>query len=91
MFRAVPAIRQADVNYIFAQWYIQDKKPTLPPSIANLTLEDSQKLNVDTLKKLKARDKKIADLTAANEKLTVQHSDAGSSSSAAQVAAIEVC
>ena len=69
---------------------IQDKKLALPPSIANLSLEDSQKLNLDTLKKLKARDKKIAELTAANEKLTVQHSDTGSSSSAAQIAAIEV-
>ena len=69
----------------------QERKHALPPSIANLTLEDSQKLNVDTLKKLKARDKKIAELTAANEKLTaVQHSTTESSGSAAQNAVTEV-
>ena len=63
----------------------------LPPSIANLSLEDSQKLNVDTLKKLKARDKKIAELTAINEKLTaVQQPGTDSSSSAEQSAAFEV-
>lgn len=70
---------------------MQEKKHVLPPSIANLTLEDSQKLNVDTLKKLKARDKKIAELIAINEKLTAaQHSTAVSSSSAAQNAVTEV-
>ena len=70
---------------------MQEKKGALPPSIANLSLEDSQKLNVDTLKKLKARDKKIAELTAINEKLTaVQQPDAESSSSAEQSAALEV-
>ena len=70
---------------------MQEKKHALPPSIANLSLEDSQKLNVDTLKKLKARDKKIADLTAINEKLTaVQRSGPEPSSSAAQNAVTEV-
>lgn len=70
---------------------LQDKKQALPPSIANLSLEESQKLNFDTLKKLKSRDKKIAELTAANEKLTAaQHSEGESSSTAVHQASIEV-
>jgi len=70
---------------------LQEKKQALPPSIANLSLEESQKLCLDTLKKLKARDKKIAELAAANENLTAaQPSDGESSSTAAQQAALEV-
>lgn len=43
------------------------KKPPvkLPPSIQNATLEELQRLTVDTLKKLKARDKRISELEAA--------------------------
>lgn len=70
---------------------LQEKKQTLPPSIANLSLEESQKLNLDTLKKLKARDKKIVELTAANEKLTaVQQTEGGSGSTHDLQAALEV-
>ena len=70
---------------------LQDKKQVLPPSIANLSLEESQKLNFDTLKKLKSRDKKIAELTAAIEKLAAaQHLDGESSSTAMHQASIEV-
>lgn len=47
-------------------------KSQLPPSIASASLEDLQKLFVDSLKKLKARDKKIADLTASHEALQGQ-------------------
>lgn len=36
--------------------------------MANASLEELQKLFVDSLKKLKARDKRIAELTAASEK-----------------------
>ena len=46
-------------------------KPALPASIANATLEELQKLFVDSLKKLKARDKKIAELNASQE--AIQH------------------
>ena len=49
----------------------------LPPSVANASLEELQKLFVDSLKKLKARDRRIAELTAASEK------------SAAEVAALQ--
>ena len=47
-------------------------KSQLPASIANASLEELQKLFVDSLKKLKARDKKIIDLTASNEALQGQ-------------------
>lgn len=47
-------------------------KSQLPASIANASLEELQKLFVDSLKKLKARDKKIADLTASQEALQGQ-------------------
>lgn len=47
-------------------------KSQLPTSIASASLEDLQKLFVDSLKKLKARDKKIADLTASHEALQGQ-------------------
>ena len=49
-------------------------KAQLPASIANASLEELQKLFVDSLKKLKARDKKIADLTASHEALQGQTS-----------------
>lgn len=48
-------------------WF-QERKTALPPSVANASLEELQKLFVDSLKKLKARDKRIAELTAASEK-----------------------
>ena len=38
--------------------------PKLPAVIANASLEDLQKLCLDTLKKLRARDKRIEELTA---------------------------
>jgi uncharacterized protein YdcH (DUF465 family) len=41
--------------------------------VANASLEELQKLFVDSLKKLKARDKKIAELTAAHDKLSAEH------------------
>ena len=64
----------------------------MPASIANLSLEESQKLNVDTLKKLKGRDKRIAELTALNEKLAAwQQSEGGSSSTASLQVANQVC
>ena len=44
-------------------------KSQLPASIASASLEELQKLFVDSLKKLKARDKRIADLTASQEAL----------------------
>ena len=66
---------------------MQDKKPSLPPSIANLSLEESRKLNVDTLKKLKGRDRKIAELTALNEKLAAHQQPHGDSSSTASLQA----
>lgn len=44
-------------------------KSQMPASLANASLEDLQKLFVDSLKKLKARDKRIADLTASQEAL----------------------
>ena len=47
-------------------------KPALPASIANATLEELQKLFVDSLKKLKARDKKIAELNASQEAIQQQ-------------------
>lgn len=47
-------------------------KSQLPASIANASLEELQKLFVDSLKKLKARDKRIADLTASQEALQGQ-------------------
>ncbi|KAK9829710.1 hypothetical protein WJX72_007468 [[Myrmecia] bisecta] len=53
-------------------------KATLPPSIANASLEELQKLFMDSLKKLRVRDKKIADLTAAQEQLQGQLEKAGS-------------
>lgn len=40
----------------------------LPPSLANATPEELQRLIVDSLRKLKSRDKRITELTAANEK-----------------------
>lgn len=47
-------------------------KAQLPASIANASLEELQKLFVDSLKKLKARDKKIAELAASHEALEGQ-------------------
>lgn len=49
-------------------------KSQLPASIANASLEELQRLFVDSLKKLKARDKKIAELTASHEALQGQTS-----------------
>ncbi len=40
----------------------------LPPSLANATPAELQRLIVDSLRKLKSRDKRITELTAANEK-----------------------
>ena len=58
-------------------------KSQLPASIANASLEELQKLFVDSLKKLRARDKKIADLTASQEALQGQASLQASASSLA--------
>ena len=44
------------------------KKAALPPALAKLPLEDLQQFTLETLKKLKARDKKIAELSGALEK-----------------------
>ena len=55
-------------------------KSQLPASIANASLEELQKLFVDSLKKLKARDKRIADLTASQEALQGQAAQASASS-----------
>lgn len=52
----------------------QTSKSQVPASIANASLEELQKLFVDSLKKLKARDKKIVDLNASNEALQNQMS-----------------
>lgn len=57
-------------------------KSQLPTSIANASLEELQKLFVDSLKKLKARDKKIVELTAHQESLQTQLVDAQSSAAA---------
>lgn len=58
------------------------KKVALPPSIANASLEELQKLFVDSLKKLKARDRKIAELTSAVENQQVAVNGPGSASDA---------
>ena len=49
-------------------------KAQLPASVANASLEELQKLFVDSLKKLKARDRRIAELSASNESLSNQAS-----------------
>ena len=41
------------------------KRSALPPSVANASHEELQRVLIDALKKLKARDRKIAELTAA--------------------------
>ncbi len=46
----------------------QEKRGALPPSLANLSDEERGRLLVDVMKKLKTRDKKIAELNAALEK-----------------------
>lgn len=51
----------------------------MPASVANASLEELQKLFVDSLKKLKARDKKISELTASQDNLQQQLSEAKSS------------
>lgn len=53
-------------------------KVQLPASIANASLEELQKLFVDSLKKLKARDKKISELTASQENFQHQLAQAES-------------
>lgn len=60
-------------------------KSQLPASIANASLEELQKLFVDSLKKLKARDKRIADLTASQEALQGQALQQTSASSVADL------
>lgn len=60
-------------------------KSQLPASIANASLEELQRLFVDSLKKLKARDKRIADLTASQEALQGQASQQASASSLADL------
>ena len=60
-------------------------KSQLPASIANASLEELQKLFVDSLKKLKARDKRIADLTANQEALHGQALQQASPSSVADL------
>ncbi len=53
---------------ISARSSAQDKRPgSLPASIQNVPLDELQRMFVDSLKKLKARDKRIADLASANE------------------------
>lgn len=44
------------------------KKSGLPPSVANASHEELQRVLLDALKKLKARDRKIAELSTALEK-----------------------
>ena len=56
-------------------------KSQLPASIANASLEELQKLFVDSLKKLKARDKRITELSANQESLQTQLTKAQSSES----------
>ena len=56
-------------------------KSQLPASIANASLEDLQKLFVDSLKRLKVKDKKIAELSASQEALHLQVSQQASISS----------
>ena len=41
--------------------------------MANASREDLQKLLMDSLKKLKTRDKRIAEMTAASEKAAAEH------------------
>jgi hypothetical protein len=41
--------------------------------VANASREDLQKLLMDSLKKLKTRDKRIAEMTAASEKAAAEH------------------
>ena len=55
-------------------------KSQLPASIANASLEDLQKLFVDSLKRLKAKDKKIAELSASQNELQQQFSQSASAS-----------
>ena len=47
-------------------------KSQLPASVANVSLEELQKLFVDSLKRLKAKDKKIAELNANQDALRQQ-------------------
>ncbi len=57
-------------------------KSQLPASIVNASLEDLQKLFVDSLKRLKTKDKKIAELSANQEALQqqlLQQASAGTS------------
>lgn len=56
-------------------------KSQLPASIANASLEDLQKLFVDSLKRLKVKDKKIAELSASQQALHLQVSQQASISS----------
>ena len=58
------------------------KKVSLPPSIANASLEELQKLFVDSLKKLKARDRKIAELTSVLDSQQVAVNGPGEASDA---------
>ncbi len=55
-------------------------KSQLPASIANASLEDLQKLFVDSLKRLKTKDKKIAELSATQNELQQQLSQSASTS-----------
>ena len=51
------------------------KKSALPPSVANASHGELQRVLVETLKKLKARDRKIAELTAALGKAEGNHAE----------------
>ncbi len=50
--------------------------PKLPAVIANASLEELQKLCLDTLKKLRARDKRIEELSSAAAAATAAPADA---------------
>ena len=65
-------------------------KAQLPASIANASLEELQKLFVDSLKKLKARDKKIIELNANQDSLQQQLTEAQSNQTGYGTAAAEL-
>lgn len=65
-------------------------KAQLPASIANASLEELQKLFVESVKKLKARDKKIIELNANQDSLQQQLTEAHSNQAGYGTAAAEL-
>ncbi|KAK9809711.1 hypothetical protein WJX73_008782 [Symbiochloris irregularis] len=55
-------------------------KPALPPSVANASREDLQRMLMDSVRKTKARDKRIAEVTAERDALAAKHEAAAGAS-----------